>query len=79
VCASEPSGNRGLGRVLSLEKNFYRLPFTPPSLVAYSVLQRRRSDAPVAGSLPTQLDVAAADRCQGLVQGYAMRFNHVQT
>jgi hypothetical protein len=39
VSAGEPSGNRGIGRVLSLEKNFYRLPFTPPSLVAFSVLQ----------------------------------------
>jgi hypothetical protein len=30
VCSSDFSGNRGIGRVLSLEKNFYRLPFTPP-------------------------------------------------
>jgi hypothetical protein len=28
-----------VGVSISLEKNFYRLPFTPPSLVAYLVLQ----------------------------------------
>jgi hypothetical protein len=29
-----------VGEDISLEKNFYRLPFTPPSLVASSVLQQ---------------------------------------
>jgi hypothetical protein len=55
---------RLVGVSISLEKNFYRLPFTPPSLVASSVLQspppRRsrpglgRGRAAAASSTPTR-------------------------